>query len=1390
VFGPNDSVEVFGTVGFVTDCPEGGTPDGWPYGVYPIGDVYVLRDGTIDGYSGAALTDISGIPNTVVGGPSFVEIVAYTAPGGNLGAGEYDLVLDECQDGYYDPSVDFMLGIADDIAFVVVVPTDIPSLAIQQIKADAQNEALHWAGARGYFRVLWLMYILYGYAYSPAVAPMEFIVSSSSEFLQGSSTLTDLLQIGFGMDLLVYQHVKHWAALAADPPDPGYEELAELDTIEVVCPSTDLYLEQWLARYGNEIREQAAILSALLTSLERYQGARAADNRDYALLQAGQIDGYAHLLAASLADMNLSINDVIQGIQNTGIDFTAYANELTSLQNRINVQGFTQDEIWELKSFGLTDEQIEEAKQNFLNEDFSEFLAGDVTTKLLQILNANQSTVSSLEDLAVNAVAAIDSLSQLVELRAPVSDPGGPYSGAEGVPILFNGSGSYDPNDDPITFVWELNGDAQFDDGSTATPQYTYYSEQTRLVGLRVADTTGLSNTKYTSVTVTSVNEPPVIDSSSPGNSTLLVFAEDTLIFRIWASDPDGDIVNYAWTVNDSLVNTQDSLIFVADTSAIGLSVVSVSISDGNQLSRDIIRRWGVLVRSQNHAPVIVSIPDTAAVVGVEYTYDMDASDVDGDSLIYSLDVFPSGMTIDEVTGIVSWLPAMSQIGPNNVTLIVEDGRGGVATQMFTISVTAINHSPLITSVPETTAYVNALYQYDVNASDPDGDPLVYSLTTFPSEMAIDGSTGLISWVPTDSQVGLNDVVVEVNDNRGGSDSQSFVVIVESGVPGIIIESGCTVEIFASAGLYQPTEMAFGGDGYLYVAQGAAHTGNLRIARVSPEGLVSLFGGYVRDPDGVAIDTTGNVLFVSGDGRISKILPDQTTTTFSYGFNNLNSIVVDSDNNLYVLELDGRVFKVTQGAVITPVAGGFDFCPGGGTSGLSIDSQDNLYVVDPPGGRVFKVELRNADAVTTLVSNLAYPRNFILTPSGAAFVSLQSTGELLRICPDGEISTFASGLTPASLALGNVGELYISEYMKNRIIRITCESFSCAKGSVSGYVFHNSLGFSGAPVNLFDSAGYIVTSTLSDDSGWYQFEDLENGHYSVSLSTPLGYRTDEETKAVEVLGLHYEVNFELTKLDIPTAQRGRGYWMHQVNALLSGHGNAHETYDDMCNYMELIRTHFNEHQLNPVNIFSVDLESDCDQRLDALRVVISPKPKSSMNDKAKAHLTTLLLNMVSGKIAQWEYISEDSATVSQAITYCNALITDTEPENDETAKAIAEMINEGQTVPVGMIDLATANIAYKHSGDESLPTEFSLGQNYPNPFNPITDISFSLPVASHVKLEIFNVMGQKVATVVDRHLEAGNHSVTWDGSQGASGVYLYRLTAGDFVESKKMVLLK
>ena len=95
----------------------------------------------------------------------------------------------------------------------------------------------------------------------------------------------------------------------------------------------------------------------------------------------------------------------------------------------------------------------------------------------------------------------------------------------------------------------------------------------------------------------------------------------------------------------------------------------------------------------------------------------------------------------------------------------------------------------------------------------------------------------------------------------------------------------------------------------------------------------------------------------------------------------------------------------------------------------------------------------------------------------------------------------------------------------------------------------------------------------------------------------------------------------------------------------------------------------------------------------------------------------------------------------------------------------------------------------------NLPTAFALAQNYPNPFNPRTAIKFALPVATHVRLEVFNVLGQRVAVLKDEPMAAGRHEVTWDGANThgksvATGVYLYRLTTEQYTETRKMVLLK
>ena len=114
---------------------------------------------------------------------------------------------------------------------------------------------------------------------------------------------------------------------------------------------------------------------------------------------------------------------------------------------------------------------------------------------------------------------------------------------------------------------------------------------------------------------------------------------------------------------------------------------------------------------------------------------------------------------------------------------------------------------------------------------------------------------------------------------------------------------------------------------------------------------------------------------------------------------------------------------------------------------------------------------------------------------------------------------------------------------------------------------------------------------------------------------------------------------------------------------------------------------------------------------------------------------------------------------------------------------------------VFLMDVSSTSISNHNSSDGKLPGHFSLFQNYPNPVNPTTTIEYALPGAEHINLRIYNVNGQLVKTLTNEEKEAAYHSVVWDGrnEQGVlapSGIYFYNIEAGEYVQTRKMVMLK
>ena len=121
--------------------------------------------------------------------------------------------------------------------------------------------------------------------------------------------------------------------------------------------------------------------------------------------------------------------------------------------------------------------------------------------------------------------------------------------------------------------------------------------------------------------------------------------------------------------------------------------------------------------------------------------------------------------------------------------------------------------------------------------------------------------------------------------------------------------------------------------------------------------------------------------------------------------------------------------------------------------------------------------------------------------------------------------------------------------------------------------------------------------------------------------------------------------------------------------------------------------------------------------------------------------------------------------------------------------ATVKLIEAGVADPSGLL------LTAEFGRDAVLPSGFRLDQNHPNPFNPVTQISFSLEHAGMVSLKVYNIHGQLVRTLVSHQMQAGVHSIEWDGADAdgdpaASGVYFYRLESQDYSDTKKMMLIK
>jgi RHS repeat-associated protein len=471
-----------------------------------------------------------------------------------------------------------------------------------------------------------------------------------------------------------------------------------------------------------------------------------------------------------------------------------------------------------------------------------------------------------------------------------------------------------------------------------------------------------------------STNRPPVFNSTPPA-----VAAVNNLYqYTPAVTDPDGDTLTFSLTqapAGMAIDPVSGTIVWTPTAAQVGLQAVTIVASDG---------RGGVTPQSfavsvgttpLNEPPIFVSTPVTMALAGQPYAYTAQALDPDGDPLTYFLTAAPAGMTIDPVSGAITWSPAAANVGANPVTVRVKDGRGGFDNQTFVVTVSTA-----------AAAEIDGASYYDRNGNG-------------------------------------------VRDTNPLGSGDGFLLVDSSNTGAVLrydAHTGAFIDAFippGTAGLGNPNGLVIGPDGKLYVGS-AANDHMLRFDRNSGAFLDTFATGGgssgLSSIHGVAFGPDGN-LYVSGFFSNNVVRYDANTGAplgvfaSGGGIQNATTIVFGPDGNLY----EGG-FSSSNVARFDGHTGAFlgDFVPSGygglsGTDGLAFGPDGNLYVTSRFTNSILKYDGHSGTFLGTFASGngLGNPFGITFGPDGNLYVNNRDSNRVLRF--DGHtgafLGTFASG---------------------------------------------------------------------------------------------------------------------------------------------------------------------------------------------------------------------------------------------------------------------------------------------------------------------------------------------------------------------------------------------
>ncbi|MEM7468423.1 MAG: PKD domain-containing protein [Pseudomonadota bacterium] len=582
----------------------------------PVSNVFVIPAGmTLDGSTFLPAIDPSGVPNVIFGlsgGGFFGETIGFTKPAGSIGAGTWDIVEDHNQNNIFDLG-DSVLRNAFTVNLSTNVPDFMSSAQIAAIKLNASASRGQLESAKAF---------LDGsrFAAGAIEAGFEGGIEAAIEFARdelvnqflpcrsieecGLAYAQGLLpetpvEWGFRViDDAVEDMVGHYAGIAADPPDPAFQQVTILDPrIPVFAGGNDPF-DLPATNMLRAQQDEAATAEAFLHAMERYQGADLEGNGDWALLHARQLQVFARLLAENMTAGNIAYQALIDALNADTRDLdTRVASYQTFIANAQS-SGFTTEQRQGLANLGFDSDQQAELLVDIAALDLSTWSKAGFVQSLQDLIAGNLTAIADMNALALFLDGIIAQLvsDPLVADNFPIVDAGGPYVGVEGSLLNLDASGSLPGSGaaNITSYEWDLDGDGAFDDATGESPAISVNSKNSGIIGLKLTNDQGVMNIGYASVAIADTNPAPTLISFTTPDILPTVLVNNSQQFSVNATDNGAFTVE--WFLDGVSIATGSVFNYLPGLGDVGLHNLVAVIDDGTGDGGSVTQTWTVSV--------------------------------------------------------------------------------------------------------------------------------------------------------------------------------------------------------------------------------------------------------------------------------------------------------------------------------------------------------------------------------------------------------------------------------------------------------------------------------------------------------------------------------------------------------------------------------------------------------------------------------------------------------------------------------------------------------------------------------------------------------------------------------------------------------------------------